>query len=559
MFEKDITRTLAKKLGKTYKEVEGFLEQPQDSSFGDISFPCFVVAKEQKRSPSELAAQLKKSIALPKGIENIESSGPYLNFFIDYSSLAETIFQETRRKKSKFGHTNKGKGEVVVIEFSSPNIGKPFGIAHLRSTVIGNSLSNIYASQGYKVERVNYLGDWGTQFGNLMCAFQMWGDEKELKKNSIRHLLSLYIKFHAEAEKDEALKKKGKEWFVRLEGGDKKAKGMWKKFCGLNLKEFKRIYHLLNIKIDHTIGEAFYEPMLKKTIEFYRNKGLLKESDGALILEYPDLPPAIVQKKDGTTIYLTRDLAAAKHRRDIFKFKKMLYVADARQTLHFQQLFKALEIAGFKWARQCEHVPFGVMKFKGEPLATRKGNFIFLEDVLLKAVSKVESIIDEKNPSLGHKEEVARQVAFGAVIYWDLNSDRVRDVVFDLDQVLNFEGDTAPYIQYTSARLSSILAKASPPRRVDSFLLNSQEEKKIIGSLAKFESVIWDAKMHNKPHLLTNYLSALAQECNNFYNKHPVLVNEKDLRAARLHLIFAARQVLINGLSLLGIHSPFQM
>lgn len=562
-FKKEITAVLEPLVQLPGREIEKRLSIPPNPEMGDYAFPCFVLSKAWKRSPQEISAYLAQRIAPVKWIEEVKGTGPYLNFFCNKELLARETLQEISKKREKYGWTKEGEGKNMVIDFSAPNIAKPFGIGHLRSTVIGNSLYRLYEALGYNCIGINHLGDWGTQFGKLMVAYLRWGREESLEKDPIAYLYDLYVKFHKESAADLDLEEEARNLFKKLEDGDEKAVNLWKKFRDLSLQEFRRVYDRLDIKFDAEQGESFYNEMLSSTIEMLVDRGLTMESEGALIvdLEQYDLPPCLLRKKDGATLYATRDLCAAIYRYENYKFSQMIYVVGAPQSLHFQQLFKVLELMGFPWAGRCVHVPFGLIRFKEGKMSTRMGNLIFLEDVINKAVELAREIIEEKNPGLENKEEVAEIVGIGAVIFGDLSNDRIKDIEFDWDKVLDFSGETSPYIQYAHARICSILRKVESPisSQVNFHLLKEEEEQTLILQLARFDENIKKAAESYKPSQLARYLIDLTKNFNNFYHRCPVLTAEEELKEARLFLIDGVRQVLVNGLYLLGIKAPQEM
>lgn len=559
----DLRNELIKIIKPYVNESASLLETPPDQNLGDYALPCFQLAKVFKKAPNLIAEELSKQIK-PKGILlKVQNVGPYVNFFLDKKEMSEQILSEIYSLKQKYGDSKQGKSKTVVIEYSSPNIAKPFGIAHMRSTMIGNALNGIYQSQGYKVVSLNHLGDWGVQFGKLIVAYKKYANQKELKADPIGHLVDIYIRFHEEAQKNPKLEEEARVWFTRLEAGNKEALKLWKKFRELSLKEFMRMYKLLNVKFDSYAGEASYTNKLGSVMKLLDSKKLTELSEGAIVVKLDEynMPPCIVKKSDDASIYATRDIAAAIGRAKKYKFEKMLYVVDTRQSLHFAQFFKVLELANFPWAKTLTHVPFGTMTLKGEAMSTREGTFIKLEDVLKKAELRVKEIITKKNPDLTNKDKVALQVALGAIIFWDLSHDRIRDIDFEWDRVLDFEGETGPYVQYTYARSCSILRKAKkePSTKVKFSLLDKPEEHNLITQLSNLNLVIEDSLIHNKPSILAKYCITLAQSFNNFYQHHTVLSEEKDLTESRLLLVYCTSEVLAKCLALLGIPTPTEM
>ncbi|MBI4639928.1 MAG: arginine--tRNA ligase [Candidatus Tectomicrobia bacterium] len=547
----------------TEEEIDQLLEIPPNIDMGDYAFPCFTLAKQFRKNPVAIAQELSEKIAVKGAILRVANAGPYLNFFLDKGVLARQVMGEIWEKRERYGSAQIGDGKRIVIDYSSPNIAKPFGIAHLRTTVIGNALCKIYEFLGYKVIRVNHLGDWGTQFGKQIVAYKKWGDEELIKQNPIRQLYDLYVRFHVEAENDPSLEEEARLWFKRLEDGDKEARQLWQWFRDLSLEEFQRIYTLLDIGFDSYDGESFYNEMINDTIERIKEKGLTTVSQDALIipLDQYNLPPCLLKKRDDATLYATRDICAAEYHYRTYEFEKKLYVVAAHQKLHFQQIFKVLELMEYPWANRCVHVEFGMMNFKGGKMSTRKGNIIVLEEVLSRAIELSEEIIEEKNPDLADKKGVAKDVGIGAVIFTDLSSKRVKDVTFDWDEVLNFDGETGPYLQYTHARISSVLRKYGRPveRDIDCSLLTTREELLLVKTLERFPQVVLRGTENYEPSMISNYLLELAGIFNKFYNGYRILSEDEMLTKARIFLSDSVRQTLYNGLTLLGIKAPEEM
>ena len=538
------------------------IESPPSLEMGDYAFPCFKLAKVEKAAPPKIAAELAGKVQSSPMFARVEAAGPYVNFYCNRGALTDYTLKEVTRYKDKFGNQSLGQGKTVLIDFSAPNIAKPFGVGHLRSTMIGNSLHRIHSAMGYKTVGINHLGDWGTQFGNLIAAFLKWGELERLEQDPIKYLYELYVRFHKETEADPGLLDEGRAWFKRLEEGDPQATELWSKFRDMSLTEFKRVYTMLDVDFDSWQGESFYNEMLDDTVEEVKTLGLLELSQGAWIVDLEDegMPPCLLRKQDGASLYATRDLAAARYRYKTWGFEKMLYVVGVDQTLSFRQLFSVLRKMGYPWVDACQHIPFGLIRFKDGKMSTRQGTLIFLEDVLAKATDLAGAIIAEKNPDLKNREEVARQVGIGAVIFGDLSNDRIKDIDFDWEKILDFSGETAPYIQYAHARICSILRKAdltSPS--FDPELLDSDYENAVVSALTKFPEVIEKAAETCKPSLVARYLIDLAREFNRFYHQCPVLNAQEDVRNARLALADAVRQVLANGLYLLGIAAPEEM
>ncbi|MBI2112525.1 arginine--tRNA ligase [Candidatus Woesearchaeota archaeon] len=561
-FKEEIVELLAQETKLKREELMNLISVPPNSTMGDYAFPCFKLGK----NPKEEGEKLKSKLILPNAFSKVEVAGAYLNFYLNHHYLAEQTLKTIYRERKYYGKEDLGKGKRIVIDFSSPNIAKPFGIGHLRSTVIGNCLYKLHIFLGYKAIGVNHLGDWGTQFGKLIVAYTKWGNETELQQDPIKYLLKLYVRFHDEAERDASLNDLARDEFKKLEDGQKEALRLWELFRELSLAEFKKIYRLLDVEFDSYTGEAFYSNVLGKTIEEVSSRVSTEVSDGALIvnLEKYNMAPVLLRKSNGTTSYHTRDLAAIFYRIQKYKANKLIYVVGQEQKLHFQQLFKVMELMKYD-SEMFKHVDFGLFKFPEGKMSTRKGNVIFLEEVLDKAIELVRKLIEEKNPDLKNKEEVARQVGVGAIIFADLSNDRIRDINFDWDRMLSFEGETGPYLQYTHARACSILRKAESERKIgssekvnyDHFQL--EEELKVIRQLDKFNHVLKDVLKTYKPHTLARYLLDLAQAFNEFYHQCPVLSDQMQATKARLLLVDCVRQVLANGLDLMGIKAPEEM
>ncbi|MFU8795320.1 MAG: arginine--tRNA ligase [Dethiobacteria bacterium] len=548
-------------------EVVNLLEVPPESEYGDYAFPCYTLAKKLKKAPPLIAVDLAEKLSDKKGRywSKAEPRGPYLNFYLAPAAYGREVLQQVWDQGDKYGHTNLGLGRNVPIDYSSPNIAKPFGVGHIRSTVIGHSLYLIFKALGYNSIGINHLGDWGTQFGKLIVAFELWGEEEKLEADPVDYLYKLYVRFHQEAEKDANLDDEARSWFKRLEEGDPEAVSHWNRFRKLSLENYALIYDLLGIEFEHYHGESHYNEMLDQVIELVKDKGIAKESEGALIvdLEQHGLPPVMLRKKDGATLYITRDLAAAIYRHDTFDFALSLYVVGAEQVLHFQQLFKVLELMGFEWAKNCVHVPFGLIRFKEGRMSTRAGKIILLEEVLRRSIDMAREIIEEKNPDLDDKESAAKAVGLGAVRFGDLSNDRIKNIEFDWEKVLDFSGETAAYIQYAHARICSIMRKADAEQKLwnDSAatLLVEEEETVLIKTLAMLPDKIIASADNYRPSILARYLIDVAREFNRFYHNCPVLSSEGELQQGRLLLISATRQVIANGLALLGIVAPEEM
>lgn len=544
--------------------VAELLEYPPNPEMGDLSLPCFTFSKALRKAPQAIAESLKAELE-DEMFERVDVVGGYLNIHLNKERFAAEVIADVLNRKETYGSRDLGQGRYVVIDYSSPNIAKPFHIGHLRSTVIGNSLKQIFNFLGYKVEGVNHLGDWGTQFGKLISAYNRWGNAAEVEAVGINELLRLYVKFHEEAEKEPALEEEARAWFVKIEQGDEEATRLWKWFVEISLAEFKKIYDLLGVSFESFKGESFYNDKMAAVIEELTAKNLLEEDDGAKLirLDAYNMSPALMLKKDGSSLYHTRDVAAAFYRKKTYDFAKAVYVTDYAQNLHFQQLFKIIEVMGYDWAKDMVHVPFGRVSLEGASLSTRKGNVIKLEDLLLQAIDKTREIIEAKNPNMENKEEVARQVGVGAVIFSDLYANRIKDVVFSWEDALSFEGESGPYVQYTHARTCSLLRKAAdaghalPEETIEHpALLLGTAAIGVVTELARFGEKVEQAMHKLEPSLISRYLIDLAQAFNRFYHECPILVEDAALREARLALVKSVQITMRNGLALIGLEAP---
>ena len=547
----------------TLEEIVALIEVPPNKEMGDFAFPCFKLAKVFRKAPNMIAADLAENIEDNGAISKVMPLGGYVNFFVNKSQLAETVINDVLTKKEKYGHTDLGQGKAVVIDFSSPNIAKPFHIGHIRTTVIGNALYKIYDSQGYNVVRVNHLGDYGTQFGKLIVAFKLWGSKEAVEANPIPELLKLYVKFHDEAEQKPEMEDEARAWFTKLENGDEEAKALWQWFRDESLKEFARVYDLLDIEFDSYAGESFYSDKMDVVIEQLKEKGLLVQSQGTNVvdLEEYNMPPALITKNDGSTLYMTRDIAAAIYRKNTYDFDKCIYVVGSQQSLHFQQLFKVLELMGYEWSKDLIHVPFGMVALEEGTMSTRKGRVVFLEDVLKQAVEKTKEIVLSKNPNAKNVDQIAKQVGVGAVVFQELSNSRIKDYTFSWSRTLSFEGETGPYVQYTHARCCAVLRKAEEEVTTDINydLLSDGDGAEVLKVIGSFNKSILAAMRKNEPHIITRFVLDLAQAFNKFYHDNPILVEDAELRKARLALVAATRQTIENALALLGMHAPERM
>lgn len=566
-FKEKIAKAIAKVTDLDEKELATYIEIPPNSDLGDYAFPCFKLAKALRKAPPVIATEIKNNIEVDeKIVEKIEIVGGYLNIYINKETLAKNVLNEIAEKKEKYGSSNIGQGKNVVIDYSAPNIAKPFHIGHLRSTVIGGALYKIYNFLGYNSVGINYLGDWGLQFGKVMAGYDMWKDEYDFSKSEIQAILKIYVRFCQEEKEKPELTEKAREYFKRLEDGEEKEVETWKWIRKISLENYQKTYNLLNSKFDSYNGESYYNDKMEPVVEELRNKGLLKESEGAQVVDLSeyDMPPCIIITSAGTTIYATRDLASLKDRINKYNFDKAIYVVGNEQRLHFKQVFKVLELMGYpEYAARCEHVPFGLVVDKtGEKIGSRKGNSVFLEDILKEAIQKVEKIIDEKNPKLENKEDVARKVGVGAIIFNDLSNSRIKDEIFDWDMLLNFQGETGPYIQYIYVRTRSLLEKAGYVPNLENINCGKLQEKEAIETLKllyNFNETVQVAAEKNEPSIIARYLINVAQSFSTFYNEHKIITEDKAIQDARLALTYAVGTVLETGVKLLGMEMPEKM
>jgi len=534
------------------------VEIPKNKEHGDLAFPCFTLAKLWKQSPQKIAVTLADQLK-DERYEDVKAIGPYVNFFLDKKSISEKVMNTILADQHQYGSLSLGHGENIAIDMSSPNIAKPFSMGHLRSTVIGASIANIVKKCGYTPVKINHIGDWGTQFGKLIVAYKAWGNEEKVKKSPISELLKLYITFHEKAETEPELEQQGRDWFKKLEDGDEEATKLWEWFRDESLKEFEKIYELLGIQFDSFNGEAFYNDKMAEVIEIIENSGLLVEDQGAMVvkLEEEGLTPCLIKKSDGATLYVTRDLSAALYRHRTYDFAKAVYVVGNEQSLHFKQLKAVLKKLGFNWADDISHVPFGMIMKDGKKMSTRKGRVVLLEEVLAESIELARKNIENKNPDLNNKDEVARQVGVGAVIFNDLKNDRMNNIEFSLEDILKFEGETGPYLQYTNARAHSILRKASTPTSASAGL-SDEYSFDIVKHLLAFPSVIERAFEKMEPSVIAKYLIDLAQSFNRYYGHIRILENDSELQN-RLALIKSITIVLEEGMHLLGMEAPQEM
>ena len=549
------------------KELESYIEIPKDANNGDYAFPCFRLAKELKKAPPMIANDIKEKIQIDeKMVEKVEVVGGYLNFYIQQEQMVEEVLKEIDAQE-EYGKSEIGKGKNIVIDYSAPNIAKPFHIGHLRSTVIGGALYNIYKYLGYHTIGVNHLGDYGTQFGKLIEGYKLWGKEYNIEENPINELTKIYIRINQVCKEDEKVLEQCRMNFKLLEDGDPYCTEIWEKFRALSLKEFQKVYDLLGSHFDSWNGEAFYSDKMPEVIEILEKTGKLVESQGAKIIDLEDKginTPCIIQKSNGSTTYATRDLAAILYRTRTYDFDKALYVVSYEQTLHFKQVFEVAKLLGIdeKYTNGLKHVPFGMVSLPTGKMSTREGNIVKLEELLNESIARAKEIIEEKNPELEDKDEVAKKVGVGAVIFNDLSNSRIKDEVFDWNQILNFQGETGPYVQYTYVRTKSVLEKAGYMPTIEEVKFDKlldEASKNIIKLIYNFENILIQVTEKEEPSILSRYLIDLAKAFSNFYNDNKILVEDKDVQNARIYLTYAVGKVLKTGAKLLGIEMPNKM
>lgn len=562
----DIKNILSKHIsvdGVAQEEIAALITETANSSLGDFSLPCFRFAKAMKMSPVQIAQQLKENFDGCDIVKQVQAVNGYLNFFIDNAVMSAAVLCEARA--DGFGASDKGKGKTVCIDYSSINIAKPFHIGHLGTTAIGGSLYKLYKNLGYTVVGINHLGDWGTQFGKLIVAYDLWGDKEKIERGGVEALQEIYVKFHQEEETHPELTEQARHWFALIEQGDERALELFRWFKDITLKEVNKIYKRLNVVFDSYNGESFYNDKMQPVLDELDKKGLVKTSDGAKIvdLEQYGMPPCLLVKADGATLYATRDLAAAFYRKNTYDFYKSLYVVAYQQNLHFKQLFKVLELMDCEWAKDCVHVAYGMVSLAEGSMSTRKGNVVWLSKVLDAAVAKARGIIEEKNPQLEDKDSVAEKIGVGAVMFSALQNGRIKDITFSLDKVLNFDGETCPYLQYTYARTNSVLGKAGNAINAriacDYTALDNDQSRQVVKLINRYPSVIDDAAEKYEPSILSKYLIDLAQAYNKFYFEHRILDETLSRQIPRLYLTDAVNKIIKNGLSLLGIDVPEKM
>lgn len=550
-------------------DVASLIEVPTDEKMGDYAFPCFRLAKEFRKAPDAIAAEIAEKLQKNPMFESVENVNAYVNIKIKRTDFIKDVIEDAVLKGDSFTKSNEGEGKKVLVDYSSPNIAKPFHIGHIRSTVIGNALYLIYKNLGYDVVRINHLGDYGTQFGKMIVAYRKWGNKEDVQREPIKTLLSYYTKFHEEAGKNPELDEEARGVFVKLENGEAEEVALWKWFKEESLKEFEKVYKMLNIQFDSYAGESFYSDKIPAAVAQLEEKGLLKESQNSIIVDLDQfgLAPALVKKSDGSTLYITRDIAAALYRKDTYNFYKCLYVVASQQDLHFKQLFKVMELMGNQWAQNCIHVQFGMVSLAEGTLSTRKGRVVFLEDVLNKAVEKTREVVVEKGVVSENIDRVAEEVGIGAVVFNELAHNRIKDYTFDWDKVLNFEGETGPYVQYTHARSCSLLRKAgkdmvSKAKNLDNIdyeKLTSDTMYELAKLIHNMPEVIKEAADRYEPSVVTRHVVKIAQGFNRFYNEERILQGDATGTVSRLTLVIATKNTIKNGLALLGIKAPERM
>ena len=566
-FKQKIAQQIAKATNLLQEEIEQYIEIPTDEKMGDYAFPCFKLAKSLKKAPPMIAEELKQAISFEQELmEKIEVVSGYLNFYINPQALVSNTLQEIAKEQENYGKSNLGNGKNIVIDYSAPNIAKPFHIGHLRSTVIGGALYKIYKYLGYNCTGINHLGDYGTQFGKLIEGYKRWGNEYNIEQNPIDELTKIYVRINNLCKEDEEVLEACRNNFKKLEDKDPYCVEIWNKFRELSLKEFQKVYDLLQVQFDSWNGEAFYSDKMDEIVKILKEKKLLVPSEGAMVvnLEEKEMPPCIIEKTNGSTTYATRDLAAILYRARTYNFDKALYVTSYEQILHFKQVFEVVKNLGLdeKYTNNLVHIPFGMIQLKSGKMSTREGNVIKLEELLNEAINRVAAIMEEKNPDLENKEQIAKQIGIGAVIFNDLYNSRIKDEIFDWDTMLNFNGETGPYMQYIYVRTKSLLEKAGyvpTIQEVDYSKLTDDISVRIIKLIYNFQDILKQVAEKHEPYILSRYLIRLAQSFSSFYNEHKIIVEEKEVQNARLYLTYSVGLVLKIGASLLGIEMPDRM
>ena len=561
MFKAEIAKALSEATGLDTAAVSDMLEIPPNPELGDYAFPCFRLAKTMRKAPALIAAELAETVKKPDCVGKVLPAGGYVNFVLDRGVQAKTVLEKIRTEGKKYGGSSEGGGRNVCIDYSSVNIAKPLHIGHLPSTVIGNSLYRIYEHIGYNSVGINHLGDWGTQFGKMIVAYRLWGNRETIEAGGVDELVKLYVRFHQEAERDESLNDQARAWFRKIEENDPEAMELFSWFKEITLKEVRQVFDMMGIRFDSYAGESFYNDKMDRVVDELREKHLLIKDQGAQIVDLSEykMPPCIILRSDGATLYATRDIAAALYRKDTFYFAKCLYVVAYQQNLHFRQWFKVVELMGYDWAKDLTHVAFGMVSGTEGAFSTRKGNMVKLRDVLQASIDKTRAIIREKSPDLEDADGIAKEVGIGALVWSMLYNGRIKDVVFDWDTILNFDGETGPYVQYTHARACSVLRKAKPEGDPDYSLLNDDESRSLIAALGAFPDAVKEAAEKYEPYLVSRSVMQICQAFNRFYYEQRIMTDDAALRNARLTLTEAARDVIAIGLNLIGLSAPERM
>ncbi len=558
-FKEHIIDKLQELTGLEREAIEKAVETPPDEKLGDLAFPCFPLAKVMRKAPPMIAQELKEQLSSDEAIAKVDAVGGYLNFFYNKAMFISDTVTAARKAGEDWGKSEMGNGKTVLVEYSSPNIAKPFHIGHLFSTAVGNSLARIYKFLGYDVESLNHLGDWGTQFGKLISAYKRWGDAKVIEKDPINELLKIYVKFHEEAEKDPSLEDEAREYFKKLEDGDAETTELWKYFKDQSLVEFKRVYDMLGVSFDSYNGEAFYSDKMDEVVDMLRDADILTESEGAQVVDLSDMnmPPCIILKSDGATIYATRDIAAALYRHRTYNFDKNIYVVGLPQSLHFRQIFETMKRAGWEWSKDCHHVGFGLVKLPGKSMSTRHGDVVFLEDVLNESIEKTRSIIENNGANVDDIDDVSKKIGIGAILYTFLKNSREKDIVFSWDTMLDFDGESAPYCMYGYARGKSILRRAEgiDYSTADLTKAVSDDAYTLVKLINSFGDAVADAADKNEPFYVNRYVTGLVKAFNKFYNTNPIMRDDVDeeTKKARLAIVDATCAVIKSALYLLGI------
>ena len=564
-FITEISKIIASAADLPAEETAAMIEVPADNKNGDFAFPCFRLAKTLRKAPPLIAQDIASKIDKPDFITDIQVVNAYINFYVNKEDTVKSVVSGYIENGTDIFKSSLGEGKVICIDYSSPNIAKPFHVGHLRSTVIGNALKNIYTALGYKVIGINHLGDWGTQFGKLIVAYKMWGDKEAVERDDIKELSRIYVQFHKEAEKHPELNDEARSWLVKMQEGDKEALDLWKWFCDISMKEFNRIYDRLGITFDSYAGESFYNDKMQAAVDEIREKGLLTTSEGAQIvdLEKYNMPPCLILRSDGGTLYPTRDISAALYRKNTYDFYKCLYITALDQNLHFAQWFKVLELMGYDWAADSlVHIPFGLVSLGDGKLSTRQGHVVLMEDILNQAVDKARAIIEEKNPDLENKDKVAEDVGIGAVIFDDMFNSRIKNIVFDLDRMLSFEGETGPYVQYTHARACNILKRAGfekLEKDIDYSLISDEASVALCKAIGDMADKVKEAADKNEPYIVSRQLIEVCKQFNRFYNENNIMQSDDETKKARLAVVCETRDCIRFGLGLLGINAPESM